>query len=336
LPLVSVILPVYNAQGSVGAALDCLRAQTLADLDILVADDGSTDGSALEVQRRVEADPRVRLLRLPHRGVVGTMNAGLAATDSALVARMDADDLCAPQRLARQVEFLAATGLDLCDSLVTLGATPGLTGQGMHDYVDWLNSLTAPGAMHHAILQESPVVQPATLVTRAALARIGGYEDGPFPEDYQFWLRLAAAGVRFGKVPEYLFTWNDPPGRLTRTDARYGRPGFVELRARYLFELFPQAARGLLVWGAGRDGRALARELAHQGRAVLGFVDVDPAKVGHRALGLPVDDYRRLPYLLPPEGLLLVAVGIPAVRQQIRQHLRDLRLEEGRHFAFAV
>jgi glycosyltransferase involved in cell wall biosynthesis len=334
--LISVIMPVFNAQATVGAALDCLCRQTHQELDLLVMDDGSTDGSVAEIQARAAQDPRIRLFLRPHRGVVATLNDAHSLSSAPFLARMDADDLCAPQRLERQLDFLEAQGLDLCDSLVQLQETPGLTGQGMRQYVAWLNSLTAPGAQKLAILQESPVVQPAVLLRRAALDLVGGYQQGPFPEDYDFWLRLAAAGARFGKVPEQLFTWSDPPGRLTRTDARYDRQGFVRLRARYLFDLFPQAARGLWVWGAGRDGRALVRELLAQGRSVCGLVDVDASKVGRRVLNLPVEDYHNLASLLPPEGLCLVAVGIPAARLEIRQHLLGLGWTEGRQFVFAV
>jgi glycosyltransferase involved in cell wall biosynthesis len=329
-------MPVYNAQDTVGAALDCLCAQTLADLEILVVDDGSRDASVLEVEARQARDGRVRLLRLPHGGVVKAINAGQACSDSAFVARMDADDLCAPQRLARQLEFLEQHDLDLCDCLVALRETPGLTGEGMRQYIAWLNSLTAPGAMRAAILQESPMVQPAMLARRSILQQVGPYEEGPFPEDYQLWLRLAAAGARFGKLPEQLFTWSDPPGRLTRSDARYRRDGFVRLRAQYLTAIFPAAALGVVLWGAGRDGRALARELLAQGVVLRAFVDVDGAKVGRQCLDLPVEPYQHLPALLGGGGLALIAVGIPRARQEIRAHLQGLGLREGQHFVFAV
>jgi glycosyltransferase involved in cell wall biosynthesis len=100
-PRVTILLPVWNARATLPRAVASLRAQTLADWGLLAVDDGSTDGGGGWLERAAAADePRLRVLRRPHAGLVAALNAGLAAARGELVARMDADDECHPERLA--------------------------------------------------------------------------------------------------------------------------------------------------------------------------------------------------------------------------------------------
>lgn len=105
-PLVSVLLPVFNGERYVRAAVKSVLLQDCADFELILIDDGSTDGS-LEILRRFEeADPRVRLITRENRGLIATLNEGLALARGNLIARMDADDICYPSRLSRQVAIL--------------------------------------------------------------------------------------------------------------------------------------------------------------------------------------------------------------------------------------
>ena len=101
-PEISVLLPAYNAAATLPAALDSLLAQTFGDFEIVVVDDGSIDETGAILHTYAARDARVRSIRQAHAGVVGAAQAGLLACRGALVARMDADDLAVPERLALQ------------------------------------------------------------------------------------------------------------------------------------------------------------------------------------------------------------------------------------------
>lgn len=106
-PFFSVLLPVYNARGHIHRALGDLLSQKFGDFEILVVDDGSTDGTG-EVVKRFH-DPRIRLITLDqNKGLVGALNAGLAEARGGWVARQDADDRCSPERLGRQRSLIHA------------------------------------------------------------------------------------------------------------------------------------------------------------------------------------------------------------------------------------
>ena len=101
-PLVSVIVPAYNRERYLGEALDSIFAQDYRPLEVIVADDGSTDGTA----RVARAYSEVRLLSLPHRGVAAARNAAIAASTGSLLAFLDSDDLWVAGKLDAQVGLL--------------------------------------------------------------------------------------------------------------------------------------------------------------------------------------------------------------------------------------
>ena len=114
-PLVSVLLPVFNGEPYLGAALASILRQDYGKLELIAIDDGSTDGSLQTLERFRETDDRMVLVSRENRGLVATLNEGLAIARGDLVARMDADDIAYPERLSRQVAaFSERPGLALC------------------------------------------------------------------------------------------------------------------------------------------------------------------------------------------------------------------------------
>src|SRR5262245_56973434 len=107
-PAVTVLMPVRDGAAFLDQAIQSIRTQTFADFELIVIDDGSTDATAAMLERHAAEDARLRVLRQPKAGLVKALNRGLDVATAPLVARMDADDVAEPHRLARQVEFLAA------------------------------------------------------------------------------------------------------------------------------------------------------------------------------------------------------------------------------------
>ena len=105
-PRVSVLMPVFEAEPFLDEALTSIRTQTFADLECVCVDDGSTDGSLRILRTHAERDRRVRVLSRPNTGIVGALNDALEASRGSLIARMDADDTCHPERIARQIAWL--------------------------------------------------------------------------------------------------------------------------------------------------------------------------------------------------------------------------------------
>lgn len=327
---VAVLLPARDAARTVRAAASSILRQTWRDLALVAVDDGSTDETAAILHRLAERDPRVTVVSGPGEGIARALNRALARCDAPLVARMDADDLAHPRRLAIQLEALEADpALAAVGSQVKLFPRRAVR-QGMARYADWLNGLTSKALVERDLFVEAPLVHPAAVLRREALERVGGWRDGPFPEDYDLWLRLAEAGGALSNVPFVLLGWRESEGRLTRTDARYALPSHRALKAASLSRTWLVGRREVAIWGAGETGKATADALAVEGiRAVL-FVEVDRKKIGRTVRGAPVVGYDQL---ARARGLpLLIAVGAPGARDLIRPELQAAGWEEVRDF----
>ncbi len=333
-PRISVLLPVRDGLPYLEECLESLAAQTFPDFEVVAVDDGSTDGSRDVLAAWAGRDRRFRLLVRRPAGLVAALNRGLAECRAPLVARMDADDRCDPRRLELQLAALAAEPpLDVVSCLVCHFPEEDV-GEGFRRYEKWLNGLLE----HEDILRErfieSPLPHPSVLCRKPVLLEVGGYRDEGFPEDYDLWLRLAATGARFGKVPEVLLHWREHGQRLTRTDPLYAVERFLACKARHLAAGPLAGADRVVVWGAGSTGRRLAKHLQREGAALVAFLDVDPKKIGRRLRGLPIEEVERLPTLLggARRGIVVTAVGSHRARALIRARLAELDLVETRDF----
>ena len=359
-PRVSVLVPVHDAAATLGAALESVRGQSLADHEVVLVLNGCTDGTAEVAARCAAADRRVRVLTLPVAGLVAALQRGLSAARAPFVARHDADDRMLPDRLATQEaalrahpEWIAVTcgvrhvappggppiwepwegshALPRWNPSGKARRVPARPGAGMARFAAWLNSLTTPEAIRAARFIDAPVAHPAVMFRAASVRAAGGYHDGPFPEDHELWLRLFERGATVGRVPEVLVEWHDRPDRLTRVDPRYARGAARALVHRFLLRGPLAGGRRCRVWGAGPYGRVHARELRAGGALVDDFIDIDPRAIGRRRpAGLVV---RGPETVGAPDGrLIVVAVATPGAREEVTAYLRARGHAEERDF----
>lgn len=328
-PLISVLMPVRNGGPWLAPAVASVLGQTWRKLELVLVDDHSSDGAIAALDC---SDPRLRLLRSPGRGLVAALNFAAAMARGPWLARMDADDLCLPQRLHVQMQHQQNhPHLDIVAARVAMLDVSD--AGGWRRYADWSNALTDPDAIARELFVESPLVHPSVLLPAALLQRLGGYRDGAFPEDYELWLRAAEAGCRFGKPEPVLLHWRDHPQRLTRTDPRYSPQRFLALKAQHLARWRLQG-RAVWIGGAGPTGRRLHDAMRAENVSVLGFADVHPRRIGGLKRGLPVWPLSALQRMGADFGL--VAVGSPGARTQIRSELTELGLIEGEQWIFVA
>ena len=327
---VSIIMPVYNAKSTVLQTLKTLRAQTFQSLEIIIINDGSTDGSLNLLQQQ----PDIKLLNEKHKGIAPSLNAGLAVAKGNYIARMDADDLCHPERIKQQVEFL-----DAFPEIGIVGCRVAFGGDrkkqaGYAAHVDWINEQVEPDIIALNRFIESPFAHPSVMFRREIFEQFGAYRNGPFPEDYELWLRWMDLGVKAGKVDQELITWNDPPNRLSRIDERYSIDAFYQTKAEYLFQWLEKHNPhhpNIIIWGAGRITRKRAETLTHHGVRITHYIDVKPRQLN---CDTPVILPNKIPD--PAHCFVLPMVGTRGIRDQIRTFLKSRGFTEGTNCIFAA
>ncbi|MEX2146034.1 MAG: glycosyltransferase [Candidatus Rokuibacteriota bacterium] len=335
--MISVVMPVYNAATTLPAALDSLTRQTSADWELVAVDDGSTDASGAILDAYAGRDRRLRIVSTPHAGIVAALNTALGVARGQVIARMDADDVCLPDRLERQRRHLEEhPALGLVASRVRFGGDR-VAGGGYARHVEWTNQQVTHEQISLARFVESPLAHPSVMFRSDVARRWGGYASGDFPEDYELWLRWLEAGVRMEKLTEPLLVWNDSAARLSRCDPRYADSAFYRVKAGYLARWLARHNAhhpAVLLWGAGRISRRRARHVLDEGVRIRAFIDVDPRKIGRVIHGCPVLD----PGALPKAGTAFIVsfVRSRGAREAIEAHLRAAGYRPGVDYILAA
>jgi len=327
---VSVLLPVRDGAAYLGEAIESLEAQTLKDFEVLAVDDGSTDATPEMLATWAALDRRVRVMTQRPEGIVAALEAARAAARAPWLARMDADDVCAPARLERQLALMEADPTIVACGCGVEYFPAEAVRDGARRYESWLNEAVTPDEIDRQIFVECPLAHPTFFLSTEAVRAVGGYRDEGWPEDYDLLLRLWAAGGRLAQVPDALLAWREGPDRHSRTHPRYAPEAFLACKVHHLGRTLLVGRSGAVVWGAGPVGKAAARALQEAGTALLAFVDVDPRKLGQEIHGAPVLDAETG---LGIDGALhLAAVGQPGARDDIREVLRAAGKTELRDF----
>jgi len=333
MPLVSILMPVYNAAATLPAALRSVTAQTLREWELIAVNDGSSDASLEILDRAAQKDRRIRVLTGAHAGHIESLRSATALASAPLLARMDADDLMHPRRLLLQVTRLDSP--PHVDVLATRVRSIGHTGEGMRRYVDWQNGLLGHEDLVSNLFVESPIAHPSVLMRRDIFERAGGYHDPGWAEDFDLWHRLRERGARFEKLSRALLSWRDSDGRLTRTHAMYSEKKFYEAKLHF-FKRHPLCRSPVAIWGAGPTGRDWTRDLLRAGLEVPCVIDIDPKKIGRTIANGRVRVVSPEEALSRRAGLILGAVGSRGARDLIRARLVHERLQEGRDFLFVA
>ncbi len=216
-PKISVIMGIYNCEATLSEAIDCILQQTETDWELILCEDGSSDGTYAVAKRYQEQYPDkiVLLKNEKNQGLNATLNRCLKAARGTFIARMDGDDRCAPERFAvelRELEehpelAIVSTNMDFFDE-------SGVWGQVEHpEYPD-----------KRDFVHGSPFCHAPCLVRKSAYDLVQGYSEGKLllrVEDYHLWLKMYAAGLKGKNIHQSLYQMRDDRNAYSRRKFRY-------------------------------------------------------------------------------------------------------------------
>lgn len=214
-PSVTVAMAMYNSARFVREAVESVLAQTYTDFEFLIVDDGSTDGGGDIVAELAATDSRITLLRQENRGIVASVNRLIDLARAPLIARMDSDDVCLPERFERQVAYMRDH-----PEVVALG-----TQFIEIDERGWWRDRsetypTEPHDVRSALRFTQPIGNPTAMLRTDAVRRVGGYRPAfRYCEDYDLYLRLSCVGD-IANLPDVLFHYRRTAGQMSTAQNR--------------------------------------------------------------------------------------------------------------------
>jgi glycosyltransferase involved in cell wall biosynthesis len=224
---VSVVMAVYNGASTVSLAIDSIRRQTYTDWDLLIVDDGSTDGTSVTLDCIAPRDPRIAIIRNhSNLGLAASLNIGWRQAGGEFIARMDADDVSFPRRFEKQIAFLAShPEVDVLGTAKEAVDTAGrFLGYGYRpeQHEDIV----------HQMYRITPFIHPSVMMRRQFLEALGGYDESERvrrAEDGDLWLR-GYRRFRYHNLQEPLIQYrvHQKPSMQSIAGSAY-----VQLRAAY-------------------------------------------------------------------------------------------------------
>ncbi|MEN6414182.1 MAG: glycosyltransferase family 2 protein [Veillonellales bacterium] len=228
-PKVSVIMPVYNAQDYLREAIDSILSQTFIDFEFIIIDDGSTDNSLPIIKSY--ADPRIRLIRNEtNLKLITSLNKGMNLAHGKYIARMDADDISLPDRLAKQVDFMDQhPDIAVCGTWVELFGKPC-------EQTSW-HFTDNPAIAKCILLFGCCLAHPSAMIRRTVLESGFCYSYSyPHAEDYGLWVQIAR-NHNIASIPQVLFKYRLSDSQKSAKEAQQVLDGTAKIQLEQLNRL---------------------------------------------------------------------------------------------------
>ncbi len=233
-PLISVIMGVYNCEKTIGEAIQCILDQTYTNWELIICDDGSSDGTFRAVLAlRHDHPEKVQVMRnRANKGLNWTLNRCLSIARGAYIARMDGDDICTPDRFEKELQaFSENEDIDIVSTDMNYFDENGIWGYLQHP----------ERPVFRDFMKESPFCHAPCMVKKRAYDAVGGYSEDPKTlrvEDYDLWVRMYAVGFRGYNIHEALYSMRDDRDAYNRRKFKYRlNEAHVRRKAVQLFEL---------------------------------------------------------------------------------------------------
>jgi glycosyltransferase involved in cell wall biosynthesis len=200
-PLISVLMSVYNGLPYLTEAVDSVLSQTFTDFEFIIIDDESSDGSLEILEKYAVKDARIKLIKNPERLGLGiNLKNGVVAARGTWIARMDADDISVPERLAKQLEYVTANPKTDILGSYAMDIDPNGNEIG-------LRRCPTTHADIVKYIWTCPIIHPTVFMKKESLLRAGSYGNEKRRQDYALWFKCASKSLQFANLPEPLLKY---------------------------------------------------------------------------------------------------------------------------------
>lgn len=324
-------MPVYNAAPYLESCLDSIIDQTYQQWELIAVNDFSTDVSPKILAKYAKKDKRIIILNNSQKGIIHALRNAFKVSRGTYITRMDADDLMPPEKLAKLLQQLSEAGIGHIATGKVKYFSDQTLGAGYKRYEAWINQQMESGHLYRGIYQECVIPSPCWLIHRQDLERCEAFTPSTYPEDYDLCFRFYKYRMIPKPVVETMHYWRDHSNRATRNDDNYSNPNFLSLKLKYFLELEVREETALILWGAGKKGKFIARKLMHYHQP-FSWVCENQRKVGLEIYGKTLDSPKSLEY--SDRLKIIIAVSNPEEQKIIKAKLTSEKLKLGAQFFF--
>jgi glycosyltransferase involved in cell wall biosynthesis len=279
--IISIILPFKNEATYLRECVQSIIDQTYENWELILVDDHSSDASTDIAKSFESLDKRIKYYTNTGSGVIESLCHGFEQSTGSLITRMDGDDVKTSDNL-EQLITVADTGV-LGVGQVKYFREGGL-GVGYEHYANWLNALCDNNTHFTEIYKECVIPSPCWLATRQDFIKAGGFASQEYPEDYDLCFRFYQTGLKTKGTKSVIHYWRDHDIRTTRTSDHYADNRFMAMKLRYFERIDYDAKKELVLWGAGKKGKHMARYFLDNNMSFIWITD-NPKKIGHNIYG---------------------------------------------------
>lgn len=313
-------MAVKDTEPYLPECLDSILDQTFPDWELIAVNDHSSDRTPQILAEYAAKDPRIRVMDSDGHRLIPALQCGYRHVRGSLINRMDSDDRMPVDKLESMVSMWHLHG----PGTVIAGGTEhfvdtGEVGDGFRRYEAWLNDVARTNTHYQQIYQECVIPSHSWLVHKDDLDRAGAFDPIVYPEDYDLCFRFYREGLRVVGMDKVLHYWRDRSERISRTWEEYRDNRYFDLKLNYFYELDRDLSRPLVLWGAGRNGKDMARLLLRRENTFVWCCD-NERKIGKDVYGIRMTSWEMIPELQHPQ--IMVVVSSPDGKAEIREQLQ--------------
>ncbi len=320
-PLVTIIMAVKDTAPYLRDCLDSIVAQTYQNWELIAVNDHSSDASPQILEEYAQRDPRVRFFNSDRPRLIPTLQVGYAQTKGTLINRMDSDD----KMPADKIEVLVQEWSKYGKGTVIAGGTEhfvdqGTVGDGFLRYEKWLNHVAKHSIHYQEIYRECVIPSHCWLLHKDDFDAVGAFDPIIYPEDYDLCFRFYRAGLIVVGIDKVLHYWRDRSNRISRTWEEYKDNRYFDLKLRFFYELDRDRSRPLVLWGAGRNGKDMAK-LLRSYKDQFHWVCDNEKKIGKDIYDIRLEHFSVITEIENPQ--IIIVVASPAGKIEIEKLLMD-------------
>ena len=324
-------MPAKNTATFLDSCLNSILQQTELYWELIAIDDHSTDSTWQILQAFAKKDKRIKVLQNDGKGIIDALRLAYKNSQGQLITRMDSDDIMRPEKLATLKNQLVQKGVGhLATGQVQYFSATEL-GDGYQKYQNWLNGLTAKGNNFQEIYKECVIPSPCWMIYQTDLDKCQAFLPNRYPEDYDLCFRFYENGLTLIPNNQILHEWRDYPNRTSRTDKNYADNRFLDLKVHYFLKLEQDKKRPLVLWGAGKKGKLIARQLI-EAKIDFHWVCNNEKKIGKDIYGQLLLPFNVLQKWEQPQ--IIISVAGDLAQAEILSYLQNKRLKAGIDYYF--